>query len=420
MNKKLLYKTTQTYLTYSVLILLISAPVFYFICQWLYVYETDEVLLLHKAMFTQKQKNLHKNDIAYWNKYNLNVEIVADRGVTKDTIFAIEKMNHISNEVETYRVLWAPVTISGKKYTYIEKANLVVMEDMVLSITTMFLILIIILLAGVILILKWSAAKIWIPFYNTLKQIQEFEIDKNKLPKFIETEIQEFDSLNKSITKLIEKNTAIYKNQLEFIENATHELQTPLALFQSKIDTLYQTQNLTEKQYDLLDALNNDVSRLNRLNKNLLLLSKIENDSYFDKQPIIINNYIEKNLPFFKEQALAHNITITTNFNDSVAIVANPTLTEILINNLFINAIRHNVNDGCINIIINKNAISFYNTGHQTPLRNEKLFNRFYKSSPSGQGNGLGLAIVKKITKINQWQVSYTFENNQHNFTVFF
>ena len=420
MNKKLLNKTTRSYLIYSIVILLVSAPVFYFICRWLYVYETDEVLLFHKEAFERNDNNLTAADIVNWNKYNRNVEIVADKGITRDSIFGSMEFEHVSKEMEPYRVLWAPVTINGQRYTYIEKNNLVVMEGMVLSIAVMFLVIIIILLAGIILLSKRSAARIWKPFYNTLSQIQNFEIDKNKAPQFISTEIEEFDSLNKSIEKLIEKNTAIYKSQREFVENAAHELQTPLALFQTKIDTLLQSPALNEEQSQLLDSLNKDVSRLNRLNKNLLLLSKIENDTYFEKQPVILNTYIDKHLDFFEEQAASKDITIVTNFDEPATILSNPVLAEVLINNLFLNAIRHNVENGRIIITTTKNTITFSNKGTTNPLNSEKMFNRFSKSDPSAQGNGLGLAIVKKIAELNGWNIDYSFENNLHNFTIKF
>ena len=420
MNKKLLNKTTRSYLIYSIVILLVSAPVFYFICQWLYVYETDEVLLFHKEAFERNDYNLTSADMVNWNKYNRNVEIVPDKGITMDSIFGSMEFEHVSREMEPYRVLWAPVMINGQRYTYIEKNNLVVMEGMVLSIAVMFLVIIIILLTGIILLSKRSAAQIWKPFYNTLSQIQNFEIDKNKPPHFLATEIEEFDSLNKSIEKLIEKNTAIYKSQREFVENAAHELQTPLALFQTKVDTLLQSPHLTEEQSGLLDSLNNDVSRLNRLNKNLLLLSKIENDTYFEKQPVILNNYIDKHLDFFEEQAASKDIAIITNFNEPAAILSNPVLTEVLINNLFLNAVRHNIIGGKLFITTTSKSINFSNTGSAEPLSSEKLFNRFSKLDPSAKGNGLGLAIVKKIVELNGWDIAYSFEDNLHNFIVKF
>jgi len=421
MNKKLLNKTTRSFLILAVIILVVSAPIFYMVSHFLYIYEADEVLVFHKEDFLKEsKKNFTEADIATWNKYNRNVAIVSDKGMTKDSIFSSEYYDSTSNENEPLRVLWAPVEINGKKYTYIEQSNLVVMEGMVVSIAVFFLLVIAVLMIGIIWLSKRSAEKLWAPFYDTLGQIRDFEIDKNKQPQFIPTNIVEFETLNKSIDRLIEKNTAIYQNQREFIENAAHELQTPLALFQNKIDALIQFPDISREQSMLLNSLNNDVSRLNRLNKNLLMLSKIENTNTFEKQSIIVNDYIKKNLDFFAEQAKSKSLTIITEFTENLEIEANPGLAEVLINNLFLNAIRHNEENGKIVITIANNAITFANSGSENALISEKLFNRFAKLNPSGKGNGLGLAIVKKITELNHWEIGYAYENELHSFFVKF
>ncbi|WP_264530549.1 sensor histidine kinase [Flavobacterium sp. N502540] len=419
-SKKLLQKTTSSFLTYAIIILVIAAPLFYFISQQLYIYETDEVLHFHKGAFIKEShKDFTQKDIDLWNKYNHEVMIVPDMGVKEDSIVGKMLYDSIAKEKEPFRVLYAPVTINGKKYTYNEKINLLEMEGMVFSIALIFLFIIIMLLIGIILISKATAAKIWSPFYNTLHQIENFEIDKNKPPHFLPTDIDEFDRLNKSLERLIEKNTAIYKNQREFVENAAHELQTPLALFQTKIDTLTQL-NLDKEQSLLVSSLNLDVARLNRLNKNLLLLSKIDNENFIEKSTMVLTDYITKHLDFFTEQANTKNITISTEFASALTITGNPALTEVLINNLFLNAIRHNEQNGKIIIKVTEKELIFSNTGPATSLAIEKLFNRFYKNNPSSTGNGLGLAIIKKITELNHWEINYAFSNNRHSFTVKF
>jgi len=419
-NKKLLLKTTNSFLVYAVMVLLIAAPVFYYICQWLYVYETDEVLLFHKGAFIKEShKNYSAADIAAWNKYNPNISIGPDMGLNNDSIVGEMLLEAVANDKEPFRILYAPIDINGKRYTYVEKRNLVEMEGMVFSIAAMFLIIIIILLTGIIWISKKTASKIWKPFYNTLNQIENFEIDKNNPPNFIPTGIDEFERLNKSLERLIEKNTAIYKSQREFIENAAHELQTPIALFQTKLDTLQQL-DLDKEQSLLVGSLNKDVYRLNRLNKNLLLLSKIDNEIYVEQDSFVLNEYIEKHLDFFTEQAKSRNLKINIDFKENLIVKGNSTLTEVLINNLFLNAIRHNIKDGLINIILENNTLKFTNTGSEIPLTEQNIFNRFSKVNPSSQGNGLGLAIIKKICNINHWNIRYIYNNNLHIFEITF
>ena len=421
MTKKLLHKTSKVYLLFSVMLLIVSAPLFYYITERLYIEETDETLILHKNEFVKYSlPTLKTADIQNWNKYNRNIKIEPFKNSGKDTIFYNSYYDALDAEIEPYRELNASILIEGNPYTYSARINLVEKEDLMKSIAILFLVIISLFLVGLFVITKRLSINLWKPFYETLNQIEKFEIDKSNHPKFTETNIEEFNRLNNSIEKLITKNTSIYHSQREFIENAAHELQTPLAVFQAKIDTLIQNADFTQEQYKMLSSLNDSVSRLNRLNKNLLLLSKMENDIYNEKQTINLKEAIEKHFDFFTEQAKAKNLIIKTEMNEAVAVKSNPVLAEILISNLFLNAIRHNVSDGQVLVTLSNHSLTFSNTGQSQTLVADKLFNRFSKSNPSEQGNGLGLAIIKKIADQNNWKISYSFANNFHSFSVAF
>ena len=421
MTKRLLHKTSNSYLLLTSILLLISAPVFYFFMQNLYLEDVDEALELRKDEFLKYSVNqLKESDISFWNAYNRDIKILKNQSIKNDIYFYKHYYDSLSQENEPYRELNTPVFIQGKPYTLSVRSNLVESEDLIFSIFGIFMFLLILLLIGLFFFNKRFSVKLWQPFYQTLEQIERFEIDKTNLPQLPETDIEEFNKLNRSIEKLIQKNTAIYRIQREFVENAAHELQTPLALFQAKIDTLIQSGDFTEQQNQILSSLNESVSRLNRLNKNLLLLSKIDNENYSEKQTISLNDIIQKQLDFFTEQAQSKNIRVKTELSKPLFIQSNQTLAEILISNLFLNAIRHNVKDGRIEIKLTENSIVFSNTGISIPLNEEKLFTRFSKSNPSAQGNGLGLAIVKKIADVNHWKIIYTFSENNHIFSVHF
>ena len=421
MNKKLLHKTSRAYLIYSVLILIISAPIFYYSTERLYIKEADDTLLLHKKEFLNyAASTLKYEDIPVWNRFNRNAKIDSVKQVTNDALFFSSYYDTLDAEIEPYRELNFPISIQGKPYTYSERINLVETEDLLKNIAILFFAIISILLLGLFFITKKLSLNLWKPFYKTLQQIESFEIDKTKQPDFVETDVEEFNRLNTSIQKLIERNTVIYKSQKEFIENAAHELQTPLAVFQAKIDTLIQRSDVTQEQSEILVSLNENVSRLNRLNKNLLLLSKMENDSYSDKQTISLSNYIQKNLDFFTEQAKAKSLIIKMELQKDFEIKSNPVLAEVLISNLFLNAIKHNIEGGQISIAMQENKLVFSNRGQPSPLNTDKLFKRFSKSNPSEQGTGLGLSIVKKIADINNWTVAYNYENNLHSFSILF
>jgi signal transduction histidine kinase len=421
MTKKLIHKTSKAYLLFTTILLVITAPTFYLIIQNLFLEDVDEALELHKDEFLKYTvSKLKQTDISFWNKYNSEIKILETQNTKKETYFYKTYYNSLSQESETYRVLNVPIFIEGKPYTLSVRANIVESEDLIVSISIIFIAILFFLLLGLFLINKRLSYKLWTPFYQTLEKIEAFEIDKTNQPLLPKTNIEEFNRLNQSIEKLIEKNASIYANQREFVENAAHELQTPLAVFQAKIDLLIQNSDFTQKQFEILSSLNDSISRLNRLNKNLLLLSKIENDNFNKKEVVILNELLEKNLGFFTEQATAKNLDIKMELIDKVIVKSNPLLVEILIGNLFLNAIKHNINDGIVFVTLTNQSLTFSNSGQSTPLVSDELFKRFSKSNPSEQGNGLGLAIIMNIVKINGWSIQYNFSNQLHQFKIIF
>ncbi len=177
---------------------------------------------------------------------------------------------------------------------------------------------------------------------------------------------------------------------------------------------------MTKEQFEILDNLIDTTSRLNRLNKNLLLLSKIESKQYNISENVAFDQIINGQLDFFREQAQAKKIEINTNLEADTIMPANAFLTEIMIKNLFLNAINHNVIEGTINVTLTKKALIFSNTGIPRPLESDKLFERFSKANPSSKGNGLGLSIIHKIAENNNWVTNYNFSEDLHIFEIQF
>lgn len=424
MTKKLLQKTSQIYLIYSMVLLLLSIPFFYYITQKLYIDDADETLLLHKKEFMKVYAPFfNEKDIVLWNKYNRDIKILPYNGLKKDTLFYATYLDSISDEYEPYRELNAPVKINHQTYIYSSKINLIETEDLIQSIAFASFLILALLFAGLYFINKKLSQKIWQPFYYTLHIIEKFELDKSQNEQIIfsKTDIEEFNRLNDSIQKLIYRNMSVYQSQKEFIENAAHELQTPLAVIQAKIDNLLQKADLTKEEYQQLNTISESMSRLNKLNKNLLMLSKIDNNFFQEKQNISIQNILEKKIDFFKEQASGANITININIQSDIKVLCNPYLLDILINNLMMNAIKYNVPSGKISIDLFQNRLIISNTGKPIPLDKNKLFNRFAKLNHSEhQGSGLGLAIARKIVLMNHWDIIYSFSNDMHSFEIIF
>lgn len=272
---------------------------------------------------------------------------------------------------------------------------------------------------AIVLTVRFILRRLWKPFDDTLKEIEDFRLEDGKLPDLPESNIKEFIRLNHTLEILMKNNLTSYRSQKEFTENASHELQTPLAVFQSKLDLLLQLPDLTERQAEMIQNLYQVSGRLSRLNRNLLLLAKIDNNQYARMEETDVVKLMEELLPSL--ETLAGSITIERDFKvKSLAVHANRTLLESLVSNLVINAVRHNRAGGTIRLVLDERCLMIANTSDEQALNPELIFNRFYRPSEKTKGNGLGLAIVKAICEYHGWSIDYGFQKGIHCFTVHF
>lgn len=275
------------------------------------------------------------------------------------------------------------------------------------------------LLTGFILLNRRISQRLWQPFYNSLARIKNFSLEQNKAILFDKTEIDEFTQLNQSLDKLITGNIAAYTQQKEFAENASHELQTPLAIVQSKLELLMQSQQLTAEQYSIIEDALKALSRVSRVNKNLLLLTKIENSQYMEKDTIDVQELLANLIPQFETIAAGKQIKLAIQLQSAVTISGNRALVEILLNNLITNAIRYSEAGSNVLLELTPNSFIISNPGKES-LQTEQLFKRFASATTQQPGTGLGLAIVKQICNRYSWIIQYAFNNGQHIFTLHF
>lgn len=263
---------------------------------------------------------------------------------------------------------------------------------------------------------RFITRRLWHPFDDTLAKTENFKLTQKDVPVFEYTDIREFNRLNDSIRSLISKNLDIYRIQKEFTENASHELQTPLAVTRSKLDLLLQ-EDLSERQYEIVSELYDLNTRMGHLNRNLLLLAKIENEQYVKTEAIAIGNFIENLIPSYNLLKEGCRVRFDDRMKKEGIVNANPILLECLLNNLVVNAIRHTA-EGTIDVLLSgKGQISVVNPG-ESPLDAESVFQRFKSGDSNVNGSGLGLAIVKAICEFHGWKVTYSHVNWHHEFTV--
>src|SRR6218665_170871 len=219
------------------------------------------------------------------------------------------------------------------------------------------------------------------------------------------------------MVQLLQKNVDMYESQKQFIENASHELQTPLAISINKLELMAEDQLLSEAQAAALLEVISSLERLTRLNSSLLLLSRIENRQFRKEAPVDMNGILKKQISDFAELIAFKEITVSLNETGIFTHLLDSDIAVILVTNLLKNAITHNVRTGTLLIEIGPQAITITNSGQPQALDPEKIFTRFYKTSGKTGSTGLGLAIVKTICSNYGLRIDYFF-NGHHNFRL--
>ena len=424
--KPLLSKTTKPFIIYVLIILVISIPAYYLVVDAIWKHELDE----HNDIVARKtasQINSLKlseekliETIQLWNDVqpSTNIRKLEKNDNLKDSIFIVEKPHDFLHfeEIDRFRCLSKVIYLNKKPYRFNVETNIEETQETIffISITTVFLFVMIV--GGLLFLNRRLSKSVWKPFRETLDQLKTFSLNNQTKIEFSKTDVSEFDELNQSLTKLIEHNVSVYKTQKEFTENASHELQTPLAILKNKLDILLQNQDLTEKQYQIAEEMNRALSRSSRINKNLLLLAKIDNKQ-FDSETFHLDKVLNQSLEILQEHFEQKNISVKTEISDNVKVNGNIGLTEVLINNLILNAIRHTSINGSILIRLSQSEFEVSNSGTDK-LNGDLLFKRFSRFSKDNNGSGLGLAIVQEICKSQNWTIDYRFENYNHIFSV--
>lgn len=292
-------------------------------------------------------------------------------------------------------------------------------EDILKGIMLQYLLITTLLCLGIVVMVRFVSKKLWKPFDQTLNRIEAFRLEDEELPALPDCDVEEFEKLNGALKQLMSKSIRSYQAQKEFTENASHELQTPLAIFQTKLELLLQQPNLTHEQAQIIQDLFQMTSRLSRLNHNLLFLAKIDNDQFDMREDIKLDDFIDHLLPSL-ECVMGQQHIVRHNSPNPVFVHANKTLLESLVSNLVVNAVRHCNANGTISICIDTHNLSISNTSDEPALSSSHIFNRFYRPTQNKSGNGLGLAIVKSICNYHGWKITYNYTNGQHCFIVDF
>jgi signal transduction histidine kinase len=375
-----------------------------------------KLLIINKA--NEDSSILSKTEFAESN-YEIR-EIPEDMAVErKDTHVDTLMYMLYEEDFEPVRMLTTAFRMHDRYYELKVISSMVEEDDLIEDLLYSLIWLYFALIASILLVNNFLLRKTWKPFYVLLEQLRGFKLGKDPMIKPEETSVTEFKELNEAVSLLINRSLETYHGQKQFIENASHELQTPLAISINKLELLTEKENLDEENLTAIGQVIQTLERLTRLNKSLLLLSKIENQQFQDNEKVHINAVIENLLEEFSDFAEYKNVTISYRWNDQLFVDMNKNLAEIFVTNFLKNAIVHNVPNGSVQITVDTSSFTIANTGSDKPLNPDKIFQRFQKHSNEKNTTGLGLAIVKAIADLYGLSVTYSFKNG-HCMTISF
>lgn len=280
----------------------------------------------------------------------------------------------------------------------------------------------------IIIVNRWIVSKSMKPLYSLLHWLDRYNIDEQTPPLDNPTKVTEFRKLNDTIVRFSQRNRELFEQQKRFIGDASHELQTPLAICQSRLEMLCDTELTEEQMGEVLKTLQT-LDHLSELNRSLLFLSKIDNKQFPETTDVDVLSLVEETQREYQRIAVKKGVEVKVEKQKlsqgfapgNIGLSAwhmNPSLAKALIENLLRNAIVHNIEGGVVEIYVSKEKLTIANTGEDGALNSEHIFDRFYKTRGKEGSTGLGLAIVSAICHLYNLKVSYEYHDNKHYFMV--
>lgn len=322
-------------------------------------------------------------------------------------------------EMEPYRVLTTHfLDKEGLSYRLEIRTSTVEEDDLLINLAIALAVLYTVLVICVYWVNRIVLNRAFKPFREIISQLSAYRFGSKNTFVEPETSISEFKDLSKGILTMLNDNQEVFMQQKAFIENASHELKTPISIIQNKIDLLIE-QGSKEEEIQQLIQIKSTAKRMSDLISSLLTLSKIENNQFQEEESINANEIIDEMAEDAESLVQYKEIQLDIKEKGVFQVEFNRNLFHIILTNLFQNAVKYSPPNGEICIEISPNEIVFSNTATGTALDGDKIFNRFYKQSNDSLSTGLGLAILQTIINNDpRLKIDYSFSNNKHFFRL--
>lgn len=412
---KLTQKISRYFLFSSVLFfILISSTVFLF-NQMAISEEVDEQLVnITKKAFEELRQNKEVNFSPF-----VEVEETEMKG-GKGGFSDIDLFIKGKDETEPYRQLVTFLTVNGKNYKCTVRISMLEKREMLRDQSALTIVAVLLMVLIFSFLNNYSSKKLFHAFYTSLDKLKKFSLKEGKKLSFEPSDIDEFAELNRSLEFLSERAVGEYKSLKEFTEEVNHEIQTPIAVIKSKVELLLQNGSLDEQNLQQIVVVLQSLHKLEKINKSILLLNKLDNKLLFESESVSLTNFLRDIILQNEEFCESKNLTVETEIIAEDYLQMNAQLLEVLLQNLVSNAIKHNIEDGKIKIVTEQGKLTVSNSSLEPGTEPAKFFKRFYKESGSTDSTGLGLTIVKKICDLYGFVVVNQFSEGIYSISIKF
>ncbi len=408
---KLLHKITRDYLVASVSILVITGMALFAMLKKEVADEMDEQLILQTEQLFGNAAAGYLVDTPFLKISKLTPGAPKGRMFGDTMIF-----DPVQQEIEEYHFLRESRVVGADRYEVLAMTSHIGWDRYYLAIIYIFLLVAVLLTICGVLINYLSNRKIWASFFANIKTIQDFSVSSADPLSLRESSISEFKQLNTALQDLTARSRKEYLALRSFTENASHEIQTPVSIIQSKLDRMSQVDIDLTMSHLILDA-KSGADRLSKMSKSLLLLAKLDNQVFDNLQEIEMDQIIRHELLNVADLFAGKQIVVK-DVLESTRVVSDTFLAETLCLNLLSNAFKYTPVNGEVNIVLSERVLTVSNTGVQTGFPADQIFQRFAKNPEHIHATGLGLSIVWEICQLSRWDISYEFSEGWHRFKV--
>lgn len=290
-------------------------------------------------------------------------------------------------------------------------------EDLLRALAFWVVTLYLMLLVCVLGVTLWIFNRSMRPLYALLRWFDGYVPGRGSDGPSTDSTIPEFRQLNDAAAGAVRRSEASIEQQKQFIGNASHELQTPLAILGNRLEWILDNTSPDRRQAEEMFKMKRTLSHLVRLNKTLLLLSKIDNGQFPESSDVDLAALLREQVPTYDEIYEWRHLTVSMALPESFTVRMNDSLASTLVTNLLKNAYVHSPEGGTIEISAEGRTMTFSNDG-SAPLDAERIFERFYQGDRKEGSTGLGLALVGAVCRYYGLKIDYRFEGSRHSFSI--